>query len=219
MPTTPTTPELTSESAQELARTVVLSLLQDQASYPLIRVTERYHSPRSRVNLTGRPVLEVHSVTDALANPTPFELADRAALYLSDVAFSGTERYNDRRPCLRPSDFVTVIYTYGHETIPSTIQQAIDDLAAELVAGSRNEPCKLPERVTSISRQGVSWTLLDPMDFLDKGKTGIYSVDLILSAMNPGNTRRAVARVFSPEYRPPVRLHSELASTPYVPTP
>ena len=63
---------------------------------------------------------------------------------------------------------------------------------------SRGGDCSLPERVTSVSRQGMSWTLLDPQDFLESGRTGIYEIDLMLASLNPA---RALARprVFSPD--------------------
>jgi hypothetical protein len=56
----------------------------------------------------------------------------------------------------------------------------------------------LPQRVTSISRQGVSYTLLDSQDFIEELKTGIYAVDLFLKSVNPDKAR-ARSRVFSPD--------------------
>ena len=61
-----------------------------------------------------------------------------------------------------------------------------------------DDECVLPQRVTPISRQGVSWTLLDPQDFLDNGRTGIYHVDLFLRTVNPDRARLR-SRVFSPD--------------------
>lgn len=58
--------------------------------------------------------------------------------------------------------------------------------------------CKLPKRVTSVTRQGLSMVVLDPMDFLDDGKTGVYEVDLFLKAYNPGKLQRR-ATVMSPD--------------------
>ena len=46
----------------------------------------------------------------------------------------------------------------------------------------------------------MSFTLLDPQDFLDKGRTGIYEIDLMLSALNPAGALKR-ARVFSPDIR------------------
>ena len=60
----------------------------------------------------------------------------------------------------------------------------------------REDECTLPERVTSVTRQNVSWTLLDNQDFIDELKTGIYTVDLFLKSVNPDKARQR-AKVFS----------------------
>ena len=57
---------------------------------------------------------------------------------------------------------------------------------------------KLPKRVTNVTRQGLSMVVLDPMDFLDDGKTGVYEVDLFLKAYNPAKLQRR-ATVMSPD--------------------
>lgn len=44
-------------------------------------------------------------------------------------------------------------------------------------------------RVTSISRQGVTYTFADPNTMTKEGLTGVYEVDLFLSAVNPGRAR------------------------------
>jgi hypothetical protein len=59
-----------------------------------------------------------------------------------------------------------------------------------------DDTCALPQRVTSISRQGVSYTLLDSQDFIDEMRTGLYAVDLFLKSVNPDKAK-AKARVFS----------------------
>ena len=63
----------------------------------------------------------------------------------------------------------------------------------------------MPQRVTSISRQGVSYTVLDNQDFIDELRTGLYVVDLFLKSTNPDKAR-AKARVFSPDV-PRARRH------------
>jgi hypothetical protein len=61
-----------------------------------------------------------------------------------------------------------------------------------------DDDCALPQRVTSISRQGVSYTLLDSQDFIEEMRTGLYAVDLFLKTVNPDKAR-AKSRVFSPD--------------------
>jgi hypothetical protein len=71
-------------------------------------------------------------------------------------------------------------------------------LAIEFCKMWSGEDCELPQRVTSIARQGVSYTILDPQEFVAQGRTGIYFVDLFLKSVNPDGAKNR-ARVFSPD--------------------
>ena len=82
--------------------------------------------------------------------------------------------------------------------VPSAGQHAAGVLACELWKSMTSQACRLPQRVTDITREGVSMTVLDPQDFLDEGKTGLPEVDQFLSAVNPAG-RRGVAYVWSPD--------------------
>ena len=64
--------------------------------------------------------------------------------------------------------------------------------------------CRLPRRVTQITRQGVTAMVLDPMSFLNEGKTGLYLCDAFLAAVNPGKLRRR-ATLASPDISRRVR--------------
>jgi hypothetical protein len=50
-------------------------------------------------------------------------------------------------------------------------------LARQYGLAAAGQACSLPERVTTITRQGVSWTVLDPGDYRNQGQTGITRVD------------------------------------------
>jgi hypothetical protein len=67
---------------------------------------------------------------------------------------------------------------------------------AKLWAG--DDDCALPQRVTSVSRQGVSYTILDNQEFIQELRTGIYVIDLFLKTVNPDNARKK-AKVFTPD--------------------
>jgi hypothetical protein len=75
---------------------------------------------------------------------------------------------------------VRVHYRVGNNLPPGAPAQA-RRLAEEYVKASTGQSCALPERVTSVNRQGVSWTILDPQDFLKDGLTGIGPVDAWLA--------------------------------------
>jgi hypothetical protein len=79
---------------------------------------------------------------------------------------------------------------------------AAGELACELGKSIAGKPCKLPARVTSLTRQGVSMTFLDPQDFLTEGRTGLYLVDLWLAAVNP-ERQASPSMVYSPDIKRP----------------
>jgi hypothetical protein len=78
----------------------------------------------------------------------------------------------------------SISYSYGKEP-PIGAAAAAEVLACELARAAAGLPCSLPERVTSVARQGVSFNILDPQDFLVGGRTGVYAVDLFLTSANP----------------------------------
>ena len=145
-------------------------------------------SPESRIKLRGRPVTKVHSVRTRdgrILDPSSYYLVDHSTLQ----AAAGVPW----TPCN-----VEITYTYG-APVPVAGKMAARTLAVEfakLWAG--DDDCMLPQRITSISRQGVSYTLLDSQDFIDDVRTGLYAVDLFLKTSNPDKAR-ARSRVFSPD--------------------
>jgi hypothetical protein len=145
-------------------------------------------SSNSRVRLRGRKVVKVHTLRDLDGNiiePSKYYLSDHSTIF--GVPGAGWS----------PSQ-VEVTYTYGSPA-PSAGRSAARVLATELVKlYEDDDTCALPQRVTSISRQGVSYTLLDNQDFIDELKTGIYAIDLFLKTVNPDKAR-ARSRVFSPD--------------------
>lgn len=84
-------------------------------------------------------------------------------------------------------DTTEITYQFG-EPPPEGGVQAVITLAVQLALDSVGDPkCRLPARVTSLTRQGISVSMLDPMEFITNGKTGFYMIDLWLSAVNPYN--------------------------------
>lgn len=145
-------------------------------------------SSYQRVRLRGRKVVRVHNLRDINGNiidPNTYYLADHSTIY-------GTPNASWN------SSNVEVTYTYGSPP-PQAGRAAARMLALELVKlYEGDDTCALPQRVTSVVRQGVSYTVLDSQDFIDELKTGIYAIDLFLRVSNPDKAR-ARARVFSPD--------------------
>lgn len=145
-------------------------------------------SSYSRVRLRGRKVIRVHALRTGegeIIDPNTYYLADHSTIY-------GTPNAK-----WTPSN-VEVTYTYGSPP-PVAGKAAARILATELVKlYEGDDTCALPQRVTSVSRQGVSYTVLDSQDFIDDLRTGVYAVDLFLKTANPDKAR-ARSRVFSPD--------------------
>lgn len=146
-----------------------------------------------RLRLRGTPVRSVEQVKrgDEILDPDTYKVVNSSMLQLQGAGdVCGLE----------------VTYTYG-VAVPVAGRRAARKLASELVAGWEGKDCDLPDRVTNVSRQGISFTVIDPQDFLDDGRTGLYEVDLFLRAVNPDKARKP-ARVFSPDLPKAIRVTS-----------
>jgi len=53
-----------------------------------------------------------------------------------------------------------------------------------------SDDCQLPQRVKNVVREGVTMDFMDPLTFLDDGKTGVYETDLWLQSVNPDRLQR-----------------------------
>jgi hypothetical protein len=143
-------------------------------------------SPESRIRLRGRPVTKIHMIRrrdGVVLDPSAYYLVDHSTVQAS-TGIPWT-------PCN-----LEITYSYGTYA-PTMGRMAARTLAIEFVKlFEGSDDCALPQRVTSIARQGVSYTLLDNQDFIEEMRTGIYMVDLFLKSTNPDKAR-AKARVFS----------------------
>lgn len=101
----------------------------------------------------------------------------------------------------------SVLYWRGIR-VPIGGRRAVTTLACEIYKKCVGDSsCALPERVTSITRDGMSFTMIDPMRFLDQGRTGLADVDLWLSTVNPSGALQPSV-VWSPDlvdHRPQAR--------------
>lgn len=148
-----------------------------------------YRNPLTRrLRLRGNPVVSVESVTYQGAILPPTDYFIEGSMYL--VLRNGG--------CWDLNSGVEVVYTSGIRP-PEAGRQAAIRLANEFILAATDAgACSLPDRVTAVSRQGVDYTILDPQDFLENGRTGIYEIDLFIKAANPINAKKK-PRVFSPD--------------------
>lgn len=145
------------------------------------------HSPGIRLRV---PVHHVHyllvgeGASRREIDPAEYEVVNRT--YLRPTRGASWSACSD----------IEVTYTCGFDP-PAAGRRAALTLANQLLKARHNaDDCQLPDRVTSVSRQGISITMLDPQDFLQDGRTGLYEVDLFLKSTNPDRARKR-ARVFS----------------------
>lgn len=148
------------------------------------------------------PVVAVTSVKvdGAVLDPSAYLLVDdRRLVRLNGQAWPCCQDLT--RPTTQVGTF-EVSYSWGKPSADwSVAKVAARELGCELAKAAAGVACNLPKRATSVSRQGVSFSLPDLMEFLGDGRTGIYLVDLFLKAVNPGGlTRRAT--FVSPDYPP-----------------
>lgn len=76
--------------------------------------------------------------------------------------------------------------TYGRGiAVPTVLLRAAGELACEWARSCVGAACRLPTRVASIARQGVTFSMVDVQVLLDKGLTGIFTVDQVIRNFNP----------------------------------
>lgn len=178
----------------QIATRMVRAMTGNRWTWPPMQVRDLFDVPPgvTFLQLRAEPVLEVVSVEDySTGDAIAFDRMGSNRIELLDSRCAARRR-------------VDVIYNYG--TRPSSIvARAIDVLASEMQKSDCDDDgCRLPERVTTINRQGVSWTVIDPMDFIDKGRTGIIEIDMAINSVR--TVAKARPRVFSPEFPVPDRL-------------
>lgn len=96
----------------------------------------------------------------------------------------------------------SVSLTYGKEP-PQLALDAASELACELLKARLGQTCRLPQRVSSLTRQGVTMSFIDPMSFFADGRTGLYLLDLAIRSFNPRMLQRppGVYSVDAPSWR------------------
>jgi len=153
-------------------------------------------SPDSRIRLRGRPVTKIHSIrnrTGSVIDPANYYLVEHSTIHIK----AGTPW----TPCN-----TEVTYSYG-TPVPAIGKMAARTLAIEFIKlWSDDDTCALPQRVTSVARQGVSYTILDQQEFIQEMRTGMYVIDLFIKTVNPDGARRK-SKVFSPD-QPRARRYS-----------
>jgi len=153
-----------------------------------LQIVEPWVSAETRIRLRGQPVQEiktVRNVSGGVVNKDSYYLVDHSTVQFSEGAL------------IVPAD-IEVSYSYGAEP-PALGKMAARRIAIEFIKlWMGDTDCALPQRVTSVTRQGVTYTVLDSQDFLEEMRVGIYEVDLFLKTVNPNKAQKR-SKVFSPD--------------------
>ena len=94
----------------------------------------------------------------------------------------------------------SVTYQYGIP-VPYGGQLAAGVLACELAKAFCNDSsCALPQRLRTVTRQGVTVAVIDSFDDIDKGHTGIWAIDSWMSSVTRSPQPMGIR---SPDYKGP----------------
>lgn len=159
--------------------------------------------PDCQVYLPG-PVYSVTSVqVDGAALPITgadgtynYFVLDQQWLVRADTESCWPECSNQSLPPGHPDAF-EVTYQRGL-AVPTPLANAVGALACEYAKACVGAPCRLPTRVSSVSRQGVSVNMVAIEDVLKNGLTGLWEVDMLIMQYNP-NGLKGRTRFYSPD--------------------
>lgn len=160
---------------------------QPNVTNPALITGNMYNLPKfaegqRNLRLRNNPVRSIVSVTYQGRELDPSEYSLRNNSYIVQK--------NSIPWVLNNVQELEVTYTFG-TPIPSAGKRAAARLANELILSDMGSAqCALPERISSVTRQGVSYTVLDPQEFISNGRVGIYEIDLFLAAVNPSKAKK-----------------------------
>lgn len=144
----------------------------------------RAASNPARVRL---PRPDVTAITSVEISGAGFSAYRRAGNYAVRTDGGGWPMLNTTR----------ITYQFGR-LVPHPGKLAAILLAGELGKAMAGKACGLPARVTSVTRQGLSMEMLESLEVLRDGFTGLYAVDQWILAVNRSR-REQVGQVYSPD--------------------
>ncbi len=154
----------------------------------------------SGVYLPGFPVTGITTVTidGDVVDPARYEVLDRRYLHAVRQPDGSVLSFPSTQDLTLPTTEVNtfeVVYTWGRAPDTEWVRAAAIYGWEFALAWTPDcaDRCRLPKRVTSITRQGVTATIVDPMQVIEKGGTGLVEVDSLLAALRFGQGHRRAA--------------------------
>lgn len=157
----------------------------------------------SEVELPGYPVVAVLGVAidGETITEDNYRLDDRRWLVFVDEFEHADGRTRSGWPCCqnmrRASTEVgtfEVLYAWGESPPPGGVSAAaMLGCQFSLACGSESQrrACRLPQRVQTIARQGVSYAAIDKLELFSEGRTGIDEIDLWVGSLLVGRKRQS----------------------------
>jgi hypothetical protein len=106
----------------------------------------------------------------------------------------------DKDPGEGVTDVWTVTGVFGNP-VPDEVLDGASILACEIGKAIAGQPCRLPQRMQSLSRAGVSVQFPGVNTYLDRGLTGLNEVDQLVVQFNPHRLAQS-PKVFSMDQSP-----------------
>lgn len=145
------------------------------------------------------PAIDVRSITSVKidgATISPAEYQLRGRYLMSKTQANGTVRdwpcWNNLYSPSTAVDTFEISYTHGADP-PDSMVKACALLAYEFALSwtpACSGSCRLPQRVTTITRAGTTFAILDPLTVFEKGMVGIPDIDVLIQAVNRGEVRQ-----------------------------
>jgi hypothetical protein len=170
-------------------------------------LTEEFQGIRStRLSLLWGPVTTVISVVRVAADDTeqavPYRRIGQTVFLHPQQGVGGSLPLWRTNWSTGPRQTLhRVSYSVASTVTPAAVTALLTYAREIYLLSIDSDECGLPERVTSIDREGLGIQLLTPQDFLDKMRTGIGSVDTWLALANPKQATRP-SQVFTPDSPP-----------------
>lgn len=162
------------------------------------RSLSNWQPPRCEVRLPGPVDSVIEVLQDGITvDPSAYRVDDWEWLVRTDGGCwpTSVDMSTD-------TNVFQVTYRQG-KPVPRALLDAAATFACEWaksLVGDRT--CRLPARVTSITRQGVSMSALDTDSLSKRGFTGIQEIDQVVYALNPKGLD-AASRVYTPDIAHP----------------
>jgi len=139
-------------------------------------------------------------IDGATLSPSAYRVDNGNLLVRTDGSGACWPQCQDLGKNLGVADTWSVTGVFGR-LVPQEALDAASILACEIGKSIAGQPCRLPQRMQSLSRAGVSIQFPGVTTYLDRGLTGLNEVDQLVVQFNPNRLTQA-PQVFSMDTSP-----------------